>query len=134
MTILEEVYCIPKTVEEWKLLGYGKPLEETYVVSIEGVDIPIFEGDSDFGYIVDNGKEITVQHFHDLLNDKIVDWRLEEIGFVSGISYDKLKISEIIEVIVDNQGGVQLCTDKVCSDTLNIKTFTELKQLIKFLK
>lgn len=140
ITRIEDVYCVPKTEEDLNYFGCSK-----------GVHIkwsePSFKGHSGLSYHykevlgVDMGSrtEIPVDRFLDLLNDKIADWRLEEVGFVC--LGNGLKVDSYLEI--GNSKSDQYTWRLEYSETfdltflnrnkLNITTFTELLRQMKFL-
>lgn len=142
-TRLEDVYCVPKTEDEWKLLISGleysvKEDSDFACIDIDGTPLILdkdFLKDPDFGHYFDGRKQIPVDQFLDLLNDKITPWRLEEVGFKSPLKWrhDLIIQSEfngrvVTRVVGYNDGIVTLEHEE-----LNITTFTELIQQMKFL-
>lgn len=128
-TKLSEVYCVPENEEDWELLGLLESKNTNgYNYHDLSASVSMYDGKACLYEKSSNKKEVAVQQFLDLLNDKIVDWRLEDIGFEKK-GY-KLYSNRVIDCLDDdvhmNINGVYTC--------LNIKTFTELKQIIKFLK
>ena len=129
MKTLENTYGRPITEAEWDLL----PNRDLWCRNEDAVF-----GAIDFRKQKVSGKtEIFVQHFIDLLEDKIVPWRLEEVGFVN--KYD----SDYVYAI-DNRTDLYIMLNynfirsRYNSDEVdipvNIKTFTDLLTLIRFLK
>lgn len=135
-TKLTEVYCRPKTEEEWKIFGLWENNYCLYAGSVG--DKPQL---SDGNWVEGSRTEVTVQQFIDLLHDRITPWRLEEIGFMSDgsdavIFVLKLPHDKIIEEVFPREMYEQFGTHQVLCRGTNyrgIETFTELKQLIKSL-
>lgn len=134
ITRIEDVYCVPKTEEDLNYFGCSK-----------GVHIkwsePSFKGHSGLSYHykevlgVDMGSrtEIPVDQFLDLLNDKIADWRLLEVGFKSvdgKFPYYSLR-NNSIELSWSKIGvAIEIGNE---ATWLKITTFTELLRQMKFL-
>lgn len=120
-TELKDVYCKPKS-GEWtnEMIKMQTP----------------FNGTDICGLGMFNRKdrtEIPVSRFIDLLEDRIVGWRLEEIGF-NHVSH-KEDIEEYWEIVI-NGYVIVFDTQNVMLDKgiINIKKFTELETLIGFLR
>jgi hypothetical protein len=129
MTTLDNAYCRPTTEAEWDLL----PDRDLWCRNEDAVF-----GAIDFSkQKVSNKTEIHVQHFIDLIEDRICAWRLEEVGFVN--KYDSDYVYSI-----DNRTDLYIMLNynfirsRYNSDEVdipvNIKTFTDLLTLIRFLK
>lgn len=143
MTKIEEVYTIPKTEEEWKLLdeahGFNVVGEENGFV--KGQDCVVYESEGLYQALLrleDNDLiEIPVERFLELINDRIVGWRLEELGFEKvekNLTFYVLKIANTelswSEKTKNAGVGIEIGEEAVW---LNISTFTELLQQMKFL-
>jgi len=134
ITKLEEVYCVPDTDDELNHFGCSEGVHIKW-------DEPSFKGHNGlsyhykevFGIDMNGRKQIPVQHFHDLLQDKIVPWRLEEVGFT------QLEVPVIPKPykikIVQHTLFYDVKTEMVALGTnpLNITAFSELFQMMKFL-
>ena len=122
MTTLDNTYCKPTTEAEWDLL----PNRDLWCRNENAVF-----GAIDFSKQKVSGKtEIPVQHFIDLLEDRIVPWRLEEVGFEKAIEIYFYEIG-ISNIAFYPEGRVTFGTPE---QDFNIKTFTDLLTLIRFLK
>lgn len=132
-TELSKVYCKPED-GEWtsEMVKLQTPMNGTDICGI-GV------------FNRRNRKEIPVSKFLDLLEDRIVPWRLEEIGAIDDGDYLCLPwnndecISKVIFRICAGFEGDEL--DELFIETklegiilIDTKTFTELETLIGFLK
>lgn len=123
MTTLENSYCVPKG-EEWDIFG---------LIPLTGHKVMWLGGEPSLVSGTFNDRtEIPVSHFIDLLHDRIVPWRLEEVGFKpwpnSNTPASMLWENEAqytIEVIVESV--------YVNSASFNITTFTDLLTLIRML-
>lgn len=137
MTTLENSYCVPRTVEEWDMLMDM----DTMCDNDNGTKIMSTKFNETIAgpYHDMGGTEIPVPRFLDLLHDRIVDWRLEEVGweFVDRIfPYYHFKPNEKVtlswsEKQQDAGVGFELADDETW---VNITTFTDLLTLISFLK
>jgi len=138
MTTLENSYCKPKTDEEWKILLQLEDLKTLADVEFEYVKFHLIQNRYD-GFSIKNGKvdfircskerqtEIPVQHFIDLLEDRITPWRLHEMGFFT--------IAGIYWITSEIEFDPRSKSVSVFGATRNeVKTFTDLLTLIKFLK
>ena len=122
MTTLDNTYCRPTTEAEWDLL----PNRDLWCRNENAVF-----GAIDFSKQKVSGKtEISVQQFIDLLEDRIVPWRLEEVGFEKAIEIYFYEIG-ISNIAFYPEGRVTFGTPE---QDFNIKTFTDLLTLIRFLK
>ena len=129
MKTLENTYCKPTTEKEWDLL----PNRDLWCRNEDAVF-----GAIDFRKQKVSGKtEIPVQHFIDLLEDKIVPWRLVENGFENKYSSDYVYAIDFRTdlYITPNYNFIRghYNSDEV-DIPINIKTLTDLLTLIKFLK
>ena len=130
MTTLENSYCVPRTEEEFKSLHFYSGIE--YKGSLPVITS---EGDS-YCYIAYFGTgdrtKISVFHFRDLLHDRIVPWRLEEVGFVKQgthpHTYYSLDARDAFRFLVTTNG---VWLNGECLPT--ISTFTKLLTLVQFL-
>ena len=127
MTTLQKVYCTPTTQEEFDKFG---------LIKLSGHKVMILAGEPTLvkGDYPDR-TEIPVQHFLDLLDDRIVGWRLEEIGFseksnIEGERFLIIRNDTNTDVwFLRANNGIVSFSDK----TLNITTFADLLTLIRFL-
>ena len=146
MTTLENSYCVPKNSKEWKaLLLCNAPMRNMIRMRNRGQIaflqntplLSLMDADKDEFHFGDR-KEIPVQHFIDLVEDRISAWRLEEIGFSSingKFPYYEIKMGKRVtlswsEFTYKNGIGFQLPDDDMW---INVNTFTDLLTLIKFL-
>lgn len=126
MTTLENSYCVPRTVNERAMFPhllteehYGVQLDNDYGV------VCFDEGD----WIYENGTEIPVSHFLDILHDRIVPWRLEEVGFVDPFKTIRRRLlTDFHTIDVDEQNVV-----RIDGGYTYITTFTDLLTLIRML-
>lgn len=134
MTKIEEVYTVPKTVEECDLLNVDRHCvgdAVLWIPSAEQIEVwPIEE-------VGTETSEIPVPKFLDLLHDRIVPWRLEEVGF----AYNAIGVLCLFlraewpefELRKDHvfvfTGGVM----RLNGYPVNITTFTDLLTQIRFL-
>lgn len=124
-TKLTEVYCRPKTEEEWKIFGLWKNNYCLYAGSV-GEKPQLSDGN----WVEGSRTEVTVQHFLDLLNDSIVGWRLEEIGFEKkrdawNIGFHSFSDNEIT-------WSHRSKSIEFMDNPMNITTFSDLLTLIRF--
>lgn len=127
MITIDNSYCVPRTVEEWDAFGLI-PLTGHKVMWLGG-EPSIVSG------TFDDRTEIPVSRFLDLLHDRIVPWRLEEIGFNNplGDTY-KLRLShDWDDVIVTRMIRVIGGRVSVNGDDVNVATFADLLTLIRLL-
>lgn len=142
MTTLDNSYCVPKTAEEWRLLGVSP---HSFGGNLDSV---IYDDGQTRGRLLskirDCYSEIPVQHFLDLFHDRITGWRLEEVGWNRNVTHFKkegdTEVTDIVwynlfikcqsghHELIFHDGVVRLVNDK-----LNIKTFTEVLQFVNFL-
>lgn len=124
ITRIEDVYTVPKTEEEWKLFPVRVRSDREICLSSNGRCMTVRIGHcSSLGMT-----EIPVHHFLDLLNDKIAPWRLLEVGFFRYES-DHMAFDEIGLSVYDIGAEVHYVRN---IDPLNINTFSELLQMMKF--
>lgn len=139
MTTLENSYCVPRD-SEWDKFGLIN-LNGNIIIWRSGT-WTISDPTVPQGY-----SEIPVQHFIDLVEDRISAWRLREVEFRStntndnasnvffrGMSYmASIHVSyidgKLHDISIEPCGG----EDVASIDELNISTFTDLLTLIKFL-
>lgn len=132
MTTLENSYCKPQSEAEWDLL----PNRDLWCRNEDAVF-----GAIDFRKQKVSGKtEIPVQHFIDLIEDRIVPWRLEEIGFEYN-EYRGKVLSELSKYITTENENHCIDfdpNDGIVKVNLNgfegVETFSEILTLIKFLE
>lgn len=146
MTTLDNSYCVPKTKEDWALLGRG----ESHNFAIKGdrafYAYDIDEGDNPYRIAMillkDIGNhdwltnEIPVPHFLDLVHNRIAPWRLEEVGGEQSEDGNAwlIECGQIICVGFYSDGGVSVSIHyDYASIPAYITTFTDLLTLIKFL-
>lgn len=131
MKTLENTYCRPTTEAEWDLL----PNRDLWCRNEDAVF-----GAIDFSKQKVSGKtEIFVQHFIDLLEDKIVPWRLEEVGFkyikdhTPFYEFSLSKVSNLSWAESTSKHGIAL---EIREEQIwfSIHNFTDLLTLIRFLK
>ena len=141
-TKLRDVYCVPKNQNEWidlsthnsyRIPNFGRFLKNRVVLDTGHI---LGHNDAKDCYLEER-IEIQVSKFIDLLEDRIVPWRLEEIGFSSlpTVSDKERWILRLpsFELILFKEMVVFLAISYNELVEMNIKTLTELKQLIKFL-
>lgn len=125
-TLLKDCYCLPENDDEWKLSGLKKP-EYNIPYGVFELDGKVFSTNSHL--LKAQGRtKIPVSRFVDLLEDRIVGWRLEEIhGHVSnnGSYYwefyrNRLEVEYSMIVRLNDE-------------LIYINTLTELEQQLKFL-
>lgn len=132
MTTLENSYCKPKGEAEWDLL----PNRDLWCRN-EGAVFGVI----DFSKQKIQGMtEITVEQFLDLVYDKIVPWRLKEIGFEYN-EYRGKVLSELSKYITTENENHCIDfdpNDGIVKVNLNgfegVETFSEILTLIKFLE
>lgn len=131
MKTLENTYCRPTTEAEWDLL----PNRDLWCRNEDAVF-----GAIDFRKQKVSGKtEIFVQHFIDLIEDKIVPWRLEEVGFkyikdhTPFYEFSLSKVSNLSWAESTSKHGIAL---EIREEQIwfSINNFTDLLTLIRFLK
>lgn len=135
---LSEVYCRPKTEEEWvDCIPWlnGDPM----LSDIAKTSFFAF-GDGTISKEPNEGiNEIPVTHFIDLLQDKIVPWRLEEDGFSHNTPMIEVASYPMGNITVCfHEGNVSVILDPndspwhshICK---GCKTYTELLTLIKLI-
>jgi hypothetical protein len=133
MTTLENSYCKPQGESEWELIGLYNPVQSFFVEYIKGKKRYSSKPKS-------SKTEIPVQHFIDLFEDRIVPWRLEELGLKCAspmITVRQYEIDLLTIVITDNGAvvGIQSHFDSFGIRYLdNVKSYSDLLTLIKFLK
>ena len=123
MKTLENTYCRPTTEAEWDLL----PNRDLWCRNEDAVF-----GAIDFSKQKVSGKtEIFVQHFIDLLEDRICKWRLEEVGFVSHQFNDDCRIFQLANkscnlcICIYYDGTFEICLQQDSAEIrLKITTFT----------
>lgn len=120
---LAEIYCIPKTEAEFDLLG-----DRSMWCLKDGVvywSIPFWN------QTTDGKNKVSVSRFADLLHDRIVQWRLEEVGFNKMLGIYEHKCGLRISLYGTRIEVYVLCDGS--SIDLYPTTFTDLLTLIKFL-
>lgn len=132
MTRLDNSYCAPRTEDEWAAIDALNPRTElrmkgrfVYTLKEHGKR-RLWVCHREKG----NAKEIPVSRFLDLLHDRIVPWRLEEVGFMPSASPDLLMLSTGHGILCASEDGVWFNHMRVA---YNITTFTDLLQQIRFL-
>jgi hypothetical protein len=124
---LSEVYCRPKGAKEWGMFGLIDIGTNYAVWSVDGKATVT---DCNLPELF---TQIPVQHFIDLIEDKIVAWRLVEDGFKKP-DYRYMLYLKDIEIQVDKHFEVFLQDDNDCKIYFeNVKTYTDLLTLIRFL-
>jgi hypothetical protein len=140
---LSEVYCRPTNEAEWDLcLKVSSPnLNLKMSVNYALGYVLTYKRKSSFFDNESKGKiQIPVQHFIDLIEDKIVDWRLVEDGFV------KTLIDEDCDLYTLKNNNCDVCIyiyydgtfevwlqDEFTEIRMNVKTYTDLLTLIRLL-
>jgi len=139
-------YCIPKSHEDWDAI-YPQakwlsqyPSSHSHVFYVDGGKyLASYPNENP------NRTEIPIQHFIDLIEDKICEWRLAEDGFVESIWQNNhihtLKLSETKEVLFNYDGTCQVwqiqTIDEITEwnkvDFENVKTYSDLLTLIRLL-
>ena len=133
MKTLENTYCRPTKEAEWDLVCPTRQyIEGRVVFTVAGEPMPHIEP----YYLT----EIPVQQFIDLLEDRIVPWRLKEIGFEYN-EYRGKVLSELSKYITTENENHCIDfdpNDGIVKVNLNgfegVETFTDLLTLIRFLK
>jgi len=142
MTTLENSYCVPKTEEEFILLGYDRVPNfhikgnRVYYAILDETDqwTRSVELYSNLGNLEWLTNEIPIQHFIDLVEDRISAWRLEEVGFIDhGTQFIGVFGSSHIHFTKSNGRVTVTPYDHGKGINAYITTFTELLTLIKFL-
>lgn len=130
-TTLENSYTVPMTVEEWDMLMDM----DTMCDNDNGTRIMSTKFNETIAgpYHGMGGTGIPVPRFIDLMNDRIVPWRLEEIGFVKHANSHRLDVEDSSVDWVWKHNFAMIAGPRGFSDFKGITTFTELIQLIKFL-
>ena len=127
MTTLENSYCVPKT-DEWR--HFEKQSDDDDIVMKWGGEI-ITASLSGMAFTCNKRKEIPVQHFIDLVEDRPSTWRIKEYQASKGVRdgfWNVFYISQSHLISVEQDGSFNLNGRKVY-----LNTFTELLTLIKFL-
>ena len=132
MTRLDNSYCVPITDEEWAAIDALNPRIE---LRIKGKFVYTLKEHGKRRLWLchrkkGNAKEIPVSRFLDMWHDRIVQWRLQEVGFVHSVR-------GIYELNVNPHGHFTLeyCEGfvYVSAGRTSITTFTELLELIRML-
>jgi len=130
---LSEVYCIPQTAKDCKALNVSNgEIGMKLCQSLVSDGKAIFQGNS-------GRTEIPVQHFIDLAEDRIVPWRLEEVGFkyikdhTPFYEFSISKVSNLSWAESTSKHGIAL---EIREEQIwfSIHNFTDLLTLIKFMK
>lgn len=133
MTTLENSYCVPRTVEEWDIFGLT-PLTGHKVMWLGG-EPTLVSG------TFNDRTEIPVPRFLDLMHDRIVPWKLEEIGFQSPV-LAKWKYELTLKHVWGEEPFKKPSLRRIRFDKgemsldnqpINISKFTDLLSLIRFL-
>ena len=129
---LSESYCRPKTEDETeRLMDASRSCGFSWNVWIhEGNWLYFVDGDEfNLSGELEGRTEIHVQHFIDLLNDRIAPWRLEEDGFdiKDGITYFETVAGSFR---IEPDGEV---SHIVTGRTANVDTYTDLLTLIRLI-
>jgi hypothetical protein len=139
MKTLHNTYCKPN-IEEWeKITALLKSIEKYYWRKYDNDGNCFLHDDTVYlsnGTIGDwnTRTEIPVQHFIDLIEDKIVAWRLVEDGFeVSEYGYTFKSVyvhnpDPVTKIFVDVE------TENDAVPFTNVKTYSDLLTLIRLLK
>lgn len=143
MTTLDNTYCRPTTEADVSTLvnidcAYLKHYPEQFLVNDK---IMIVDGMMGV-WFNSTRTEIPVQHFIDLLEDRICAWRLEDEFFIQQngdeLTRDFQKSCKDCEVEIMFEDGhfqdVRIISKSFDYIDTNIQTFTDLLTLIRFLK
>jgi hypothetical protein len=124
---LSEVYCRPKGEKEWGMFGLIDIGTNYAVWSVDGVATVT---DCNLPELF---TEIPVQHFIDLIENRIVAWRLAEDGFKKQ-GYGYIFYLKDIEILLDKHFEVYLQDNNDCEMYFDgCKTYTDLLTLIRLL-
>lgn len=132
MTTLQNSYTVPMTLDEWvQCVPWLK--DDPLADDIEKCAFVAFFAFGDYTIAEkprDGMVRVSVPRFLDLMNDRIVPWRLEEVGFVHSVR-------GIYELNVNPHGHftVEYCEGfvYVSAGRTSITTFTDLLKLIRML-
>jgi hypothetical protein len=129
---LSEVYCKPKGAKEWGMFGLIDIGTNYAVWSVDGKATVT---DCNLPELF---TQIPVQHFIDLIEDKIVAWRLVEDGlFKAVIDCDLYTLKNNncdVCICIYYDGTFEVCLqDEFTEIRMNVKTYTDLLTLIRFL-
>jgi len=137
---LSEVYCRPTNEAEWvKSIPW---LNGDYMLSDIAKTSFLAFGDGTISKDPQEGMvEIPVQHFIDLMEDNIVAWRLVEDGFIKTVINKHCDLYTLknnncdvcIYIYYDGTFEVWL-QDEFTEIRMNIKTYSDLLTLIRFMK
>jgi len=141
---LSEVYCRPTVEQGIRMLNYNEWTDEArsdlkkriscepFVVFLNGNRFAFRFGKS-ISDAIEGKNEIPQSHFIDLIEDKIVEWRLVEDGF-ENTEYG-YRLNLILVVHPDPSTGLQVEIDNDMPVTIstNCKTYTDLLTLIRLL-
>jgi hypothetical protein len=124
---LSEVYCVPQNAKECKALNVSNgEIGMKICKSLVSDGKAIFQGNL-------GRTEIPVQHFIDLIEDRIVAWRLVEDGFKKQ-DYGYIFYLKDIEILLDKHFEVYLQDNNDCEMYFDgCKTYTDLLTLIRLL-
>jgi hypothetical protein len=124
---LSEVYCLPKGAKEWGMFGLIDIGTNYAVWSVDGKATVT---DCNLPELF---TQIPIQNFIDLIEDKIVAWRLVEDGFeVSEYGYTFKSVyvhnpDPVTKIFVDVE------TENDAVPFTNVKTYSDLLTLIRLL-
>lgn len=132
---LSEVYCRPNNSEWVDLIGYV-PNRDTATYAVYDGELGVIDAnESEVTYLT----EVQSSHFIDLLQDKIVPWRLEEDGFSHNTPMIEVASYPMGNITVCfHEGNVSVILDPndspwhshICK---GCKTYTDLLTLIKLI-
>jgi hypothetical protein len=132
---LSEVYCRPNNSEWVDLIGYV-PNRDTATYAVYDGELGVIDAnESEVTYLT----EVQSSHFIDLLQDKIVSWRLEEDGFSHNTPMIEVASYPMGNITVCfHEGNVSVILDPndspwhshICK---GCKTYTDLLTLIKLI-
>ena len=129
MTTLENSYCVPNNSQWVELIGYV-PNRDTAIYAVYDAEMGILDADDgEVNYLT----EIPVQHFIDLVEDRVTPWRLRELDFKMTSSYSMVNGEK---QWMYWKGTLTVTPDYASAgggSPLYLKTFTDLLTLIKFL-
>lgn len=129
MTTLENSYCVPNNSQWEELIGYA-PDRDTVICAVYDAEMGILDANADEVKCL---TEIPVSRFQDLLHDRIVGWRLEEVGFVKSNNSHRLQVSDYSVDWVWSYNFAMVTGPRGFSDFKGITTFTDLLTLIRML-
>lgn len=137
MTKIENSYCVPNNSQWEELIGYA-PDRDTVICAVYDAEMGILDANADEVKCL---TEIPVPRFLDLMHDRIVPWKLEEIGFQSPV-LAKWKYELTLKHVWGEEPFKKPSLRRIRFDKgemsldnqpINISKFTDLLSLIRFL-